>query len=179
MPRPSKCKPELIEQVATLVSEGVTPRAAAMSLGVSSANHANWTNWGRRDSAADVVDSPYREYFEAIARAEGLSEVELTKLARGLIVHKPKSAEAALAHLGRRHSEGWGESITVKHKAQFSKEFFAFLEEGAASGRLCQDAYKAVLAYCVRYGGGEHPDVENKLTAGGQGIRQLGPGYTD
>jgi hypothetical protein len=100
MARPTKLTPEVAEPIVAAIRAGSFPEPAARSAGVSPATYYRWKRLGREQASGS-----YRDFVEAIRRAEGEAEVHAIAVIRKQM---PGDWRAALAYLERRHSERWG-----------------------------------------------------------------------
>jgi transposase len=98
MARPTKLGPAVEERIVAAVGAGNYLEAAARSAGISASTLYRWLERGEREPG------PYREFREAVRRAEAESEVHAVAVIRRAM---SDDWRAALALIERRHPERW------------------------------------------------------------------------
>ena len=99
MARPTKLTPELRERIVQAQKAGNYAEAACRAAGISSSTFYRWMERGEREERGI-----YRDFFEAIRRAEAEAEVHAVAVLRRAMA---EDWRAALAYLERRHPDRW------------------------------------------------------------------------
>ena len=100
MARPSKLTPEITKRLVKAIEEGNYYEAAAAYAGI---NYATLRRWLKRGEAAK--SGKYREFCEAIKKAEAIAEARVVALWQSEI---PGNWKAAATFLERRYPDRWG-----------------------------------------------------------------------
>jgi hypothetical protein len=106
--RPSKLTPELQERICTAIRAGNYYRAACRYGGIDYANFRVWMLKGGRGRGGK-----YREFHDAVLRAEADAEVAVVALWRQQI---PENWQAARDFLARRFPKRWGPKDKHEHE---------------------------------------------------------------
>jgi transposase len=106
MARPTKLSPEVRERVVNAVRAGNYFEAAARAAGISESTLYRWLERG-----AEEKRGVYRDFREAVRRAEAESEVHAVAVIRRAM---SDDWRAALALIERRHPERWRRRETTE-----------------------------------------------------------------
>lgn len=110
MGRPSKLTPELQERIVQAIRAGNYVATAVAYAGISQSTFYRWMERGKRQRGGR-----FREFWEAIARAEAEAEVRNVALIQK---EAQKNAVHAEWWLERRFPDRWGRrEIAVEHRA--------------------------------------------------------------
>jgi transposase len=101
MPRPTKLTPQIRDHIAAAIRSGNYADAAAKSAGIGETTYYQWLKRGESNAK---VDRPFREFREAIKKAEGEAEVHAVALVRQAM---PDNWQAAMTWLERRFPDRW------------------------------------------------------------------------
>src|SRR2546425_12106758 len=101
MGRPTKLTKEIQEHIVAAIRSGNYADAAADSAGIHKATYYRWLERGESDAKAD---RPFRDFRDAIKKAEGEAEVHAVALIRQAM---PDNWQAAMTWLERRYPDRW------------------------------------------------------------------------
>ena len=135
MARPTKVT-QVQERVVQAMRAGNYAEAACRAAGIGESTFYRWMRRGEREA-----EGPYRDFYDAVRRAEAEAEVHAVATVRKAMT---ESWQAAIAYLERRHPERWrrqqrteltgrnGGPLRAKHALNLQKlsdEELARLEE--------------------------------------------------
>jgi transposase len=98
--RPTKLTPRVQERIVRLIEAGSYAEPAARAAGISASTFYSWMERGELED-----DGIFREFREAIKRAEAEAEVRAVNVVTGAM---PRSWQAAMTFLERKHPDRWG-----------------------------------------------------------------------
>ncbi len=101
MGRPTKLTKQVAEKIEAAIRAGNYAEAAARSAGIDPSTYYRWME---RGESTKREDRPYREFREAIKKAEGEAEVHAVALVRKAM---PDNWQAAMTYLERRYPDRW------------------------------------------------------------------------
>lgn len=134
MGTPTKLTPETQAKVLEAISLGAHRSTAAHYAGIHYHTMLNWLAQGREQERGD-----FRDFLDAITKAEADLEVATTGQIRVDLKGEPRTA---LAYLARRFPKKWGEQIRVT----VEEEQLDFLRRiRRIAERLGPDVYREVL----------------------------------
>lgn len=116
MARPSKLTPEIQQRIVSLIKAGNYAETAARASGIGPSTYYRWMDRGRDEQARldqggrpRKTEAPYREFWEAVTRADAEAEA----IAAGLVMTAARmNYKAAQFLLERRWPGRW------KHRSQ-------------------------------------------------------------
>ena len=106
MGRPSKLTPEVQERICQAIRAGNYYEAACAYAGIHYSTFRKWMIKGEK-----AKSGKYREFFEAVTRAEHEAEVRMVAQWQK---HMPEDYRAIRDFLERRYPERWGKRLDVK-----------------------------------------------------------------
>ena len=120
MARPTKCTPELTEQISEYLAAGNFIKPACEAVGIDESSYHKWRQRGRdelerveQDPRRRVRKSekPYVEFLKATNRARGEAEARCVRA----LTNAALSGDwrAAVAYLERAHSERWNKQVDL------------------------------------------------------------------
>jgi transposase-like protein len=110
MARPTKLSPELQQRIVQALSAGAYVETAAAMAGVSKQTLYSWLKRG-----ADQAQGPFREFLDAVEKAQ--AEAEVRDIA--LIAKAAQTQwQAAAWRLERKFPEKWGRKTRVEHTGE-------------------------------------------------------------
>jgi transposase len=98
--RPTKLTPQVQERIVGLIAAGSYAEPAARAAGISASTFYSWMERGQLEE-----DGIFREFREAIKRAEAEAEISAVKVVTSAM---PRSWQAAMTFLERKHPDRWG-----------------------------------------------------------------------
>ncbi len=108
MARPTKLTPEIQERIVAAIRAGNYPEPSACSAGVSPATYYRWMKRGE-----EAKTGIYREFYEAVKRAEASAEVHAVAVIRKEIA--AGDWRAAANFLERRFGDRWRRRESIEH----------------------------------------------------------------
>lgn len=114
MARPSKLTQDRHELIVQAVRAGNYREPTARAAGIGPSTLYRWLETGEADAEAEK-DSPERELWEAVTRAEGEAEVHAVAILRRAM---SEDWRAAVEYLKRRSPERWSATENVKHQGE-------------------------------------------------------------
>lgn len=144
--RPSKFTQEVRERIIGAVRSGAYNETACAFAGIGESTFYRWLEQARQDEQADLEVSEYREFWEAIQKAQSEAEIEKLLIISNAAKGKPTSDgvpgtagqwQAAAWFLERKHPERYGRRIVTipdpdpedprkKGKPAAKKQYFRF-----------------------------------------------------
>lgn len=121
MARPMMMTPDVRKAIINAIRAGSYESAAANHAGVSVKTHEAWMLRGKSEIARlegcsrcslKESEKPYVEYYTAVKKAQGDSEVNLVAL---VTRHATEDWRAAMKLLARRFPERWAETRKLQH----------------------------------------------------------------
>lgn len=106
MARPSKLTPESSEKIVDAILHGATYKDAAESAGIDYNTFNEWMKKG-----ADAKNGAYREFNEAVSKANAECAVNFTRVIQSNAAKG--DWKAALEWLKRRRRGEWGDAVDV------------------------------------------------------------------
>jgi transposase len=106
MARPTKLTDAVTERIVQAIRAGNYPEPAARAAGISASTYYRWIARGQQERSG-----VFRDFAEAVARAEGESEVHAVAVIRRAMT---EDWRAALAYVERRHPERWRRQQTTE-----------------------------------------------------------------
>ena len=122
--RKTKLSPDLQKRLLAAIAAGNYIHTACAAVGIGESTYFKWLERGR------AGESPYREFMEALTRAEQEAVVSLVDLVRS---HAVGDWRAAAFLLERRHKKDWGRHETID--ATVTSQLDAELERRLLKGR--------------------------------------------
>ena len=111
MGRPSKLTPEVQEKICQAIRAGNYYEAACAYGGIAYSTFREWMVRGEKDKSGK-----YREFMEAIKRAEYEAEARLVAMWQK---HMPDNWQAIATFLERRYPERWGRrNLNIEHSGE-------------------------------------------------------------
>ena len=111
MGRPSKLTPEVQEKICQAIRAGNYYEAACAYGGIAYSTFREWMVRGEKDKSGK-----YREFLEAIKRAEYEAEARLVAMWQK---HMPDNWQAIATFLERRYPERWGRKrLDIEHSGE-------------------------------------------------------------
>jgi hypothetical protein len=108
MARPTKLTPELQEKICNAIRAGNYYEAACGFVGIHYSTFRRWMIQGE-----NAKSGKYKEFFEAIKKAEHDAEVRLVAQWQK---HMPDNWQAIATFLERRYPERWGRrAMSIEH----------------------------------------------------------------
>ena len=108
MGRPSKLTPEVTKRLTEAVRAGNYYEAACAYAGI---HHSTFRKWMQKGETAK--SGKFREFFEAVTRAEYEAEVRMVALWQK---HMPEDYRAIRDFLERRYPDRWGRKrLDIEH----------------------------------------------------------------
>lgn len=105
--RKLKCTPELINQIAALVSSGNYIETACQISGISRSTFYDWKKKGEEGKR------PFLEFLDTIKKAEAIAEAKRIQL---ISQASEENWQAAAWYLERRFPERWGrKKVDMEH----------------------------------------------------------------
>lgn len=104
--RHSKLTPEVQKKIVSAIRAGNYAQVAAKYAGIGESTYYNWLQRGR-----DENKGIYREFLEAVKRAESEAEVRTVALIHR---HMEGSWQAAMTYLERKFPDRWGRTNRLK-----------------------------------------------------------------
>jgi transposase len=108
--RPTKLTPEIQERIVAAIRAGNYAEPAARSAGISPATYYRWLRRGEEASCGI-----YRDFYEAVRRAESEAEVYAVAVIRRAM---PNDWRAAAHYLERRYPDRWRRRETLEHEGE-------------------------------------------------------------
>jgi transposase len=108
--RPTKLTPQVHERIVGLIEAGSYAEPAARAAGISASTFYSWMERGELEE-----DGIFREFREAIKRAEAVAEVSAVKVVTSAM---PRSWQAAMTFLERKHPDRWGRRTRAEPSEQ-------------------------------------------------------------
>lgn len=112
--RPSKLTPDVQQRLVEAISAGNYYEAACAYAGIGYSTFRRWMQMGER-----AKRGKYREFWEAITRAERLAEARIVAQWQA---HMPNDYRACRDFLAARFPERWGRRETVNVNAHVRSE---------------------------------------------------------
>ncbi len=106
MARPSKLTPEVQERICQAIRAGNYYEAARAYAGIGYSTFRAWMIKGEK-----AKSGKYREFMEAVTRAEHEAEARMVALWQK---HMPEDYRAIRDFLERRYPERWGKRVDIK-----------------------------------------------------------------
>jgi transposase len=106
MGRPSKLTPEVQERICQAIRAGNYYEAACAYAGIGYSTFRAWMIKGEK-----AKSGKYREFMEAVTRAEHEAEARMVALWQK---HMPEDYRAIRDFLERRYPERWGKRVDIK-----------------------------------------------------------------
>jgi transposase len=144
MARPSKLTPAVQDRIVAAIRAGNYAEPAARSAGVSPATYHRWMARGEKEPSGI-----YRDFYEAVRKAEADAEVEAVARVRRAM---PDDWRASMTYLERRYPERWRRRDSHEHTGagggpvRISEAMFkddetrkALREALRRAGRACTD----------------------------------------
>lgn len=144
--RPSKLDQATADKVISYLARGNYLETAAAAAGVSKSTVYEWMKRGMRSRRG-----PYRDFVEAVEKAQAESEV--LDLARLEKLSLKGDFRAITWRLERRNPRRWGPQVQV-HVHQVLDEYLGFLQT-----HLKPDEFERVLAATMAWDGNAVPKV--------------------
>ena len=122
MGRKTRLTPEIQQQVVTAISSGNWQEIACEYAGIHPATYYRWLERGQAeierlegddDAEPNEEETPYREFCEAVRKAQAVSEVQAVGLIRKAAVDG--SWQAAGWYLERSHPKRWAKVDKLEH----------------------------------------------------------------
>jgi hypothetical protein len=101
MARPTKLTKAIADQIVAAIRCGNYAATAARSAGIGERTYYTWL---KRGESVAKADAPFRQFRQAIKKAEGEAEVHAVALVRQAM---PDDWKAAMTWLERRFPERW------------------------------------------------------------------------
>jgi transposase len=98
--RPTKLTAQVQERIVGMIEAGSYAEPAARAAGISASTFYSWMERGELEE-----DGIFREFRDAIKRAEAETEVRAVKVVASAM---PRSWQAAMTFLERKHPDRWG-----------------------------------------------------------------------
>jgi transposase len=117
MGRPSKLTPEVQEKICNAIRAGNYYEAACAYAGIGYSTFRAWIVKGE-----NAKSGKYREFLEAIKKAECEAEVRLVAMWQK---HMPENWQAIATFLERRYPDRWGRNrldVNMKHSGDIEVE---------------------------------------------------------
>jgi transposase len=108
--RPTKLTPEVQSRIVEAIQAGNYYEAACGYAGVHYATFRRWIQRGEK-----AKSGRYREFYEAVTRAETNAEVRMVAQWQK---HMPEDYRAIRDFLERRHPQRWGKRMEVDHTGE-------------------------------------------------------------
>lgn len=77
--RPPKCTDKFLAEFEALLRDGAHPKAAALSLGISSDSWTRWQDWGAADGKGNYPNTPYGKFCGILSRVSAIARVNVDK----------------------------------------------------------------------------------------------------
>jgi len=116
MGRTSKLTKGVHKVIVEALASGCYRETAAEHAGISTSTFYRWMEQGEADLEHDVA-SPYRDFWEAIKKAEADAEVKAIKLIRAA-AEEPRTWQAAAWLLERKKPAQWGRRTSLEHSGK-------------------------------------------------------------
>ncbi len=160
MGRKSLLTPEIQQQIVTAIQSGNFQHHACEYAGIHTATYFRWLERGQAEidrleqdetAEADPVETPYREFCDAIKKARAVAVVQAVGLIRKAAVDGTWTAAAW--YLERSHPKDWGKTDRLEHTgsegapiqlnvsvADLESEIKGLLEAKRGTGSIDDDA---------------------------------------
>ncbi len=134
MARPTKLTPTVHEIIVLALASGCYRETAAQHAGIGVSTFYRWMEQGEADVEQNK-NTPHRELWEAINKAEADAEVQAVALIRKAAM-QPRSWQAAAWLLERKKPDQWGRRIEHAGK----------IDTGAEHGHKIAEVMAAIFA---------------------------------
>ena len=126
MGRRTKLTDAVQEKVCEYIRQGLTYEVAARAAGISESTFYRW-----RERGESARSGRYREFWEALKRAEAVAELRLVQRVHAA---SKDTWQAAAWILERRHPDRWGRKDRMRHETDFGEALAQVLERLADQG---------------------------------------------
>jgi transposase len=125
MPRPSKLTPEIQDRICKAIRAGNYYEPACQLVGIAYFTFRRWMDRGEKQTKG-----AYREFCEAVHRAEAAAEAKMVRQWRGKC---PEDWRAARDFLARRFPDRWAQKESLTILRQLAKQVDGMTDEELAA----------------------------------------------
>ncbi len=123
MARPSKLTPEVIKRLTEAIRAGNYYEAACGYAGIGYSTFRAWMVRGEK-----AKSGKYREFMEAIKKAEHEAEVRMVAMWQK---HMPENWQAIATFLERRYPDRWGRKrLDIEHSGEIGIKIVDDIDDG-------------------------------------------------